>query len=105
MSALRQVFSRCQKLYPAYACKQYNSIFRQLTQEVGYAPDNIPQLQDVNAFLQKSSGFSLRPVGGLLSARAFLGGEETIRRERSCSLAAYRCLQPTRDSRQYQRTV
>lgn len=69
-----KVFSRCQKLYPAYACKQYNSIFRQLTQEVGYAPDNIPQLQDVNAFLQKSSGFSLRPVGGLLSARAFLGG-------------------------------
>eukprot|EP01051_Picozoa_sp_SAG22_P003483 SAG22_NODE_170_length_16713_cov_33.746298_15_plen_335_part_00 len=68
------VFTRCAKLYPAYACKQYLATFRQLTQEVGYAPDNIPQLQDVNDFLQQATGFSLRPVGGLLSARAFLGG-------------------------------
>ena len=36
--------------------------------------DNIPQLQDVNDYLKKKTGFQVRPVAGYLSPRDFLAG-------------------------------
>ena len=36
--------------------------------------DNIPQLQDINEYLRKKTGFQVRPVAGYLSPRDFLAG-------------------------------
>ena len=66
------VYEKLQKLYPKYACKQFNNILPLLEHNVGYAPDNIPQQQDVSDFLRECTGFTMRPVTGLLSARDFL---------------------------------
>ncbi len=55
-----------------YAVDQYNRVMPLFEQNAGYAANNIPQLEDISAFLKGCTGFSLRPVGGLLSARDFL---------------------------------
>uniref|UniRef100_A0A914L3Q0 Biopterin-dependent aromatic amino acid hydroxylase family profile domain-containing protein n=1 Tax=Meloidogyne incognita TaxID=6306 RepID=A0A914L3Q0_MELIC len=34
--------------------------------------DRIPQIRELSAYIQKKTGFELRPCGGLLSARDFL---------------------------------
>jgi phenylalanine-4-hydroxylase len=47
-------------------------MFAQMEEFCGYAPNNIPQLQDISDFLQQSTGFTLKPISGLLSARDFL---------------------------------
>eukprot|EP01099_Mayorella_cantabrigiensis_P000176 TRINITY_DN1078_c0_g1_i1.p1 TRINITY_DN1078_c0_g1~~TRINITY_DN1078_c0_g1_i1.p1 ORF type:complete len:428 (+),score=94.02 TRINITY_DN1078_c0_g1_i1:64-1347(+) len=70
----RTVYLRLKELYQTTACSQFNYIFPLLEQNCGYSPDNIPQLEDVSAFLHDCTGFSLRPVTGLLSSRDFLNG-------------------------------
>jgi phenylalanine-4-hydroxylase len=70
----RSVYTELTKLFPHHACRQFNYIFALLEQNCGYAPDRIPQLEEVSAFLKDTTGFSLRPVSGLLSSRDFLNG-------------------------------
>lgn len=66
------VYTRLMKLYPAYACSEANANMKLLQKHVGYGPDKIPQLEEVSAFLRDATDFNVRPITGLLSARAFL---------------------------------
>jgi len=66
------VYGRLKQMHLNYACEEFNECFVELEEEAGYSPVAIPQLADVSGYLESKTGFSLRPVCGLLSARDFL---------------------------------
>lgn len=68
----RYIYIRLKEAYGRYACEQHNRAIEELERECGYSPDSIPQLQRVSEFLQRKTGWRLRPAAGLLSARDFL---------------------------------
>lgn len=68
------IFRELQVLYQKHACKEYLENWPQLVKYCGYREDNIPQLQDINVFLKRKTGFQIRPVAGYLSPRDFLSG-------------------------------
>ncbi|KAJ1952677.1 phosphatidate phosphatase pah1 [Dipsacomyces acuminosporus] len=59
-------------MYPKYACREFLHVFPLLEQNCGYGPDDIPQIDDISRFLKDCTGFTLRPVMGLLTPRDFL---------------------------------
>ncbi|XP_030844374.1 protein henna-like isoform X1 [Strongylocentrotus purpuratus] len=68
------IFTNLSDLFKTHACQEFNYVFPLLMENCGYQPDNIPQLEDVSNFLKDCTGFTLRPVAGLLSSRDFLAG-------------------------------
>ena len=74
ISTWRAVYEKLTGLYPTHSCKEHQFILPLLIQNCSYGPESIPQLQDISNFLKKCTGFTLRPVMGLLSSRDFLNG-------------------------------
>jgi len=68
------VFTELTKLYPTHACRELNFVLPLLIENCNYKLGTIPQLRDVSKFLKECTGFTLRPVAGLLSPRDFLAG-------------------------------
>jgi len=68
------VYEKLAALRPAHACREYNTAMRLLEQDGIFTPRAIPQLGDVSAYLSSATGFTLKPVMGLLSPRDFLNG-------------------------------
>jgi len=68
------VYNHMLSLYPKYACKEFNESFKIIAKDCGYREDNIPQMQDVSAYLQSKTGFQMRPISGFMTPRSFLAG-------------------------------
>ncbi|KAJ8963650.1 hypothetical protein NQ317_002566, partial [Molorchus minor] len=67
-------FENCRSSIRSTPVRVYLENWPQLVKYCGYREDNVPQLQDVNVFLKRKTGFQLRPVAGYLSPRDFLSG-------------------------------
>ena len=68
------VLTKLRGMFNQYACKEYLEIFPLIEKHCGARVDNIPQICDISDFLRETTGFQMRPVAGLLSARNFLNG-------------------------------
>ncbi|KJH46457.1 Biopterin-dependent aromatic amino acid hydroxylase [Dictyocaulus viviparus] len=68
----KEVYEQLHNLRESHTCLAYRKNLKTLEDEGVLSPKKIPQLRDVNEFLQRKTGFILRPCAGLLSARDFL---------------------------------
>ncbi|CCD61947.1 Tyrosine 3-monooxygenase [Caenorhabditis elegans] len=68
----KAVYEKLGDLHLSHTCAVYRQNLKILQEEKVLTADRIPQIRDVNKFLQKKTGFELRPCSGLLSARDFL---------------------------------
>ncbi|CAL8076134.1 unnamed protein product [Calicophoron daubneyi] len=72
IGAWRKAYTSLKALHPTRACKEYIQGFSLLERHAGFTPDRLPRMQDVSNYLERTSGFRLRPAAGLVSPRDFL---------------------------------
>eukprot|EP00331_Platyophrya_macrostoma_P018755 CAMPEP_0176472304 /NCGR_PEP_ID=MMETSP0127-20121128/41671_1 /TAXON_ID=938130 /ORGANISM="Platyophrya macrostoma, Strain WH" /LENGTH=436 /DNA_ID=CAMNT_0017867163 /DNA_START=144 /DNA_END=1454 /DNA_ORIENTATION=+ len=65
------VYDNLFHLFPTHACKQFNSTLPLFAENAGFCRTELPQLQDVSDYIESQTGFTIRPVAGLLSSRDF----------------------------------
>jgi phenylalanine-4-hydroxylase len=68
------IWDQLMPLLQRHACAEHVRLLPLLMENCGYRRDNIPQIADISDFLHECTGFQMRPVAGLLSARNFLYG-------------------------------
>ncbi|CAB9496196.1 Tryptophan 5-hydroxylase [Seminavis robusta] len=68
------VWDKMEGLLEQHACKEYLESMELMKKHCGYSRNDIPQQEDISAFLMEQSNFRMRPVAGLLSSRDFLNG-------------------------------
>lgn len=68
MATWGAVFARQEELLERFACKEYLDILPLMKRYCGYAKDNIPQQEDISAFLQVVRVFVL-----FVGVLAFIG--------------------------------
>jgi phenylalanine-4-hydroxylase len=68
----KSLYQKVTKLYPTHACQEFNAVFPQIVKECGYREDCIPQWDTVSEFVKARTGFTFKPVAGLVSPRDFL---------------------------------
>jgi len=83
----KEVYSKVVEIYPGKACSIQIQRLDIMMKACGFAVDNIPQMEDVSNYLKRTSGFSLRPAAGLVTARDFLA---------SLAFRVFQCTQYTR---------
>ena len=65
------IFSKLKEIHNKYACKCHLENFKLLEDHKIFVKDKIPQLREINDFLKSKTGFTLKPVKGLISSREF----------------------------------
>lgn len=63
------------KLYPKlmeHGCSEYTGRFNRLVNEGLFQRSKIPQLEELNQFLNKETNWNIKPVSGILTQRDFL---------------------------------
>ncbi|XP_076271620.1 tyrosine hydroxylase ple isoform X1 [Rhynchophorus ferrugineus] len=68
----KSVFNTVKELTVKHACVEHRRAFKLLQDEGLFVEDKIPQLGEMSKFMQKYTGFTLRPAAGLLTSRDFL---------------------------------
>jgi len=64
------VLKELEPLYERHAC----AAFLKALPAFNFTADEVPQLQDLSAVLQRTTGWQIRPTAGLLHPRDFLAG-------------------------------
>uniref|UniRef100_A0A915DYW4 Biopterin-dependent aromatic amino acid hydroxylase family profile domain-containing protein n=1 Tax=Ditylenchus dipsaci TaxID=166011 RepID=A0A915DYW4_9BILA len=65
-------YTQLKLLRKTHTCSEYQHNVDEMEKAGVITGDKIPQLRELNLYIQRKTGFELRPCGGLLSARDFL---------------------------------
>lgn len=66
------IYNQVRPLHAKYGCAEYNETINVLERQGFFSPNFIPQLEDLNQYLKKTTNWRIKPVNGILSQREFL---------------------------------